>query len=198
MDKGTIIRNGVICVIMLYLAGCAENKYIKTEDRICLSANTKAKVIAAAEQILMDMHFEIEKLDLQAGHIRTYPLTGAQTFEFWRSDNVGGFNSAEADLHSIRRMVELNINQEAGRLCINCKAFTQRLSIAGELTSGSGDKAMSGQISLQKLGSRQKSNMSWIDLGRDGQLETEILKRIDKRLSADQKRLSAKKSAENE
>jgi hypothetical protein len=46
---------------------------------------------------------------------------------------------------------------------------------------------MSGQQSLQKLSSEQKSNMRWIDLGRDGQLETEILKRIEKRLSTAKK-----------
>ncbi len=198
MDKSAIIKKGVFCVMMLYLAGCAENKYIQTEDHICVTATTKADAMTAAEQVLGNMHFEIEKLDSESGYIRTYPLSGAQIFEFWRSDSVGGFNREEGDLHSIRRTVELNVNRQADQLCINCNATTQRLSIPGEQTSGRSNKVMSGQISTQKMSRGQKSNMTWIDLGRDDQLETEILKRIDKLLKADKKRLAGTKSATGE
>jgi hypothetical protein len=185
MNKSAIIQKGFLCVVMLYITGCAENKYIMTIDDICVPTATKAEVMASAEGVLTDMHFEIEKFDTQAGYIRTQPLSGAQSFEFWRSDSVGGFNSAESDLQSIRRTVELNVSRQAGQMCINCNATAQRLSIASEQTSGQSYKAASGQISMQKLGSRQKSNMTWTDLGRDNQLETEILKRIDKRLRMD-------------
>ena len=34
-----------------------------------------------------------------------------------------------------------------------------------------------------KFGRDQKANIAWIDLGRDNQLETEIIKRIEKRLA---------------
>jgi hypothetical protein len=45
------------------------------------------------------------------------------------------------------------------------------------------------QRSVQKfkLGREQKSNLTWTDLGRDNQLETEILKRIEKQLAATRK-----------
>lgn len=185
MNSIAIIQKGFFCVLMLYMWGCAENKYIITIDDICVPTATKADAMTAAEGVLTDMHFAIEKFDTQAGYIRTQPLSGAQTFEFWRSDNVGGFSSAESDLQSIRRTVALNVSEQAGQMCINCNATAQRLSIASEQTSGQSYKAASGQISIQKLGSRQKSNMTWIDLGRDNQLETEILKRIDKRLRVD-------------
>jgi hypothetical protein len=35
-----------------------------------------------------------------------------------------------------------------------------------------------------KIGPAQKTNITWTDLGRDNQLETEIVKRIEKRLIA--------------
>jgi hypothetical protein len=184
MKKSAIIKEAAIFVIMMYLGGCAENKYIKTEERLCVPGVTEAEVMATAERVLAGMQFEIEKLDTEAGYIRTQPLAGAQTFEFWRGDNVGSFNRAEADLHSIRRTVELNVSEQAGQLCVNCNATTQRLSVAGEQTAERSYRAMSGQTSIQKISHEQKGNMTWLDLGRDSQLETEILKRIEKRLCA--------------
>jgi hypothetical protein len=126
--------------------------------------------------------------------MRTYPLAGAQTFEFWRTDNVGSFNRAEADLHSIRRTVELNLSKQSGQLCINCRATTQRLSLpqdqdaAGKGYTNLAESRRSAQ--KLKLGHEQKANITWTDLGRDNQLETEILKRIESRLLADKKQLN--------
>ncbi len=194
---------------MLMLAGCAENKYITTTDRLCVPAVTKtdstssprADAMNTAESVLAEMHFSIEKLDAETGYIRTNPLSGAQMFEFWRTDSVGSFNRTEADLHSIRRTVELNISEQSGQLCINCKATTQRLSLPQEQ-----DAAGKGYTNLAesrrsaqklKLGHEQKSNITWMDLGRDSQLETEILKRIESRLMADKKQLAATKKEQN-
>jgi hypothetical protein len=195
MKKSAITKEAVFCVIMLYAGGCAAYKYMQTEDRFCGSAVSKAEAMTAAEQVLAGMQFEIEKLDTEAGYIRTQPLAGAQTFEFWRGDNVGSFNRAEADLHSIRRTVELTVSEQAGQLCVNCNATTQRLSVAGEQTAERSYRAMSGQTSIQKISHEQKGNMTWLDLGRDSQLETEILKRIESRLTADKKQLAAAKPA---
>ena len=118
-----------IYAVLFWLAGCAENKYIKTEEQVCLPGAAKANAMNTAESVLTGMHFTIEKLDAETGYIRTNPLSGAQSFEFWRTDNVGSFNRAEADLHSIRRTIELNLSEQSGQLCINCKATTQRLSL---------------------------------------------------------------------
>jgi hypothetical protein len=179
------------CWLLLWLAGCAENKYIRTTEQICPPAVTKTDAETIAESVLAEMHFTIEKFDAEMGYIRTNPLSGAQTFEFWRTDSVGSFNRAEADLHSIRKTVELNIGEQSGQLCINCKATTQRLSLpqgqdaAGKDYTNIAESRRSAQ--KLKLGHEQKSNITWTDLGRDNQLETEILKRIEKRLSTAKK-----------
>jgi hypothetical protein len=184
-----ILNKLFACSLLFWLAGCAENKYTKTIEQLCPPAATRADAMTAAEQALAGMHFSIEKLDVDAGYIRTAPLSGAQSFELWRSDSVGSFNQTEADLHSIRRAVEINISEQAGQLCINCKATTQRLSLP-QSTAGQSRSIMSpDQRSVQtfKLGHEQKSNLTWTDLGRDNQLETEILKRIEKQLAATKK-----------
>jgi hypothetical protein len=188
MNK-SILNKLFACSLLFWLAGCAENKYTKTIEQLCPPAATKTGVMTAAEQVLAGMHFGIEKFDVEAGYIRTAPLSGAQSFELWRSDSVGSFNHSEADLHSIRRAVEINISEQAGQLCINCRATTQRLSLP-QSTAGQNRPVMSpDQRSVQKLklGREQKSNLTWTDLGRDNQLETEILKRIEKQLAATKK-----------
>ena len=179
------------CSLLFWLAGCAENKYTKTIEQHCPPTADKTAAMTTAEQVLAGMHFGIEKFDVDAGYIRTAPLSGAQSFELWRSDSVGSFNRSEADLYSIRRAVELTIGEQAGQLCINCKATTQRLSLPqSQSTAGQSRPVMSpDQRSIQKfkLGHEQKSNLTWTDLGRDNQLETEILKRIEKQLAATRK-----------
>jgi hypothetical protein len=183
--KKTVLNRLFAFSLLLLLAGCAENKYIKTMDQICPSAATRADTMAAAEQVLGEMRFAIEKLDSETGYIRTFSLSGAQSFEFWRKDSVGSFNHAEADLHSIRRTVELNISEQAGQLCINCRAITQRLSLPQSQNTTGREMLAETRRSAQKLklSPEQKTNATWIDLGRDNQLETEILNRIEKRLA---------------
>ena len=141
----------------------------------------------AAEDVLCKMHFTIEKADIESGFIRTRPLSGAQFFEFWRSDNAGSFNAVEANLHTIRRIAELNISQQNGRVCIGCNVKTERLSLPErEVISSSRAYEMFSQSGPLRqrlaLNPEQKRGMVWVDLGKDAWLETEILKRIENRL----------------
>jgi hypothetical protein len=185
MNKSTLNKL-VVCSLLFWLTGCAENKYTKTIEQLCSSAANKATAMTTAERVLAGMHFSIEKFDVDAGYIRTAPLSGSQSFEFWRSDSVGSTNQAEADLHSIRRAVEININEQAGQLCINCRANTQRLSMPQNQTETGQHAVMSREqkdIKKLKLSHEQKATLTWTDLGRDNQLETEILKRIEKQLA---------------
>jgi hypothetical protein len=189
MNK-SILNKLLTCSLLFWLAGCAENKYAKTIEQLCPSAANKTAAMTTAEQVLAGMHFHIEKFDVDAGYIRTAPLSGAQSFEFWRSDNVGSFNQTEAGLHSIRRAVEINITEQAGQLCINCTATTQRLSLPQSQTATDQQTILAQQqkdVKKLKLSHEQKTAPTWTDLGRDNQLETEILNRVEKQLAATKK-----------
>jgi hypothetical protein len=189
MNK-SILNKLLTCSLLFWLAGCAQNKYTKTIEQLCPPAANKTAAMTTAEQVLAEMRFSIEKFDVNVGYIRTAPLSGAQSFEFWRADSVGSFNRTEADLQSIRREVEINISEQAGQLCINCRATTQRLSLPQSQTATDQHTAMSYQqrdTKNPKLTREQKTNLTWTDLGRDNQLETEILKRIEKQLAATKK-----------
>ena len=173
----------------LLLTGCAQPQHQEVVEQICLSDIDKAQAMQAAEDVLARMHFTIDKSDAEQGIIRTRPLPAAQSFEFWRSDNIGSFNSTEANLHSIRRTAELGISQQAGQLCMSCNVKVQRLSLPEHEVASSGrayEMFTPSNQSMQVLAlhTEQKKDMAWIDVGRESQLTTEILKRISSILDA--------------
>lgn len=177
----------ITCALML--TGCAQPQHQEVIEQICLSDMDKLQAMQTVEDVLSRMHFTIDKSDAEQGVIRTKPLPAAQSFEFWRSDNVGTFNSTEANLHSIRRTAELGISQQAGQLCISCNIKVQRLSLPEREVTSSGRAyemftPSSQSIQVLTLHPEQKKDMTWIDVGTDIQLTTEILKRISSMLDA--------------
>jgi hypothetical protein len=187
----------------LFVAGCSEPYRNETIEQICPAGLNKQQAMQIAEDVLGEMHFTITKSDANLGIIRTTPLAGAQFFEFWRKDNVGAFNFTEANLHSIRRIVELNINQPSASprgeqdslLCIRCNVNTQRLRLPErEIHSRSRSYDMFSQSSSSrqqlKLNPEQKEGMTWVDLGQDKQLATVILKQIENKITGIQNGVS--------
>jgi len=184
------------CALML--AGCAKQHQYETVEQICVLGIDKAEAMQIAEDVLAKMHFTIDKADVDRGIIITKPLPGAQFFEFWRSDNVGAFNAAEANLQSIRRIAQLNIRQKTedrkqkteernltsdicplpqgmakpmtSVLYIGCNVQVQRLSVPKF-------EIRNSKFEISALG-----GMEWIDLGKDTKLATEILKRIEQQI----------------
>ena len=173
----------VICSLVLFcLAGCAEQ--FDVVEQVCVQDLEKTQAMQAAQRVLGQMHFVIDKADLQRGYIRTRPLPGAQFFEFWRSDNVGSYNWAQANLHSIRRTAQLNLNQQDSQLCINCSVKVERLGLAGrraENSSGVYDRPPVEDSEIRKL-KLNTENKTWIDLGQDPKLATVILKRVERKI----------------
>ena len=172
----------------LVLAGCAQQRQTVTTGPISVPDIGRAETMELAEDVLARMHFTIEKADVPTGLIRTRPLAGAQFFEFWRSDNVGSENSLQANLHTIRRTVELNVKRQDSQLQIDCDVRVQRLSLP-EREVGSSARAYGmhtrSSPTLQKLSfdDGQVKGTAWIDLDDDAELATEILRRVEKRIA---------------
>lgn len=181
----------VIATCTLVLASCARQYSREATEQIYMSDSSatgigKAEIMQLAEDILAQLHFTIDKADVPSGLIRTRPLPGAQFFEFWRRDNVGVDNNLQANLHTIRRTVELDITQQ-GEVCLGCTVRIQRLSLPErEITSSARayDMFSRSSPSLQRLtlNPEQEKAMAWVDLGEDIPLATEILKRIQERI----------------
>lgn len=171
----------------LLFAGCAVEQHVSTVDNICISGSDTAAAMKASETVLSKMQFSIDKTDAALGVIITRPLEGAQFFEFWRSDNTGSFNKTEANVHTIRRTAQVNITQQDGKTCIACSVNTERLSLPEQRISSTGRTYAlfsKSRPSMQRLvlHPEQKAEMTWVKIGRDNSLETEILKRIEKNL----------------
>jgi hypothetical protein len=189
--KRQIIGAGLslFSIFTVFAGGCGTEQAPRQVgvEPMC-SAHTQVEAVtAAAEDVLARMNFAIDKADVKQGYVRTLPLTGAQAFEFWRKDTVGPFNKSEANLQTVRRTAEVNVSGRDGQVCAECVVTVERMSLpqrpAVSTTRASAMFSRSGP-SLQRLelNPEQREGVSWIELGRDSQLETEILKRLQARL----------------
>lgn len=174
----------VVIALFVLLAGCAGPEQFEALDKVCAGGVDKAQAMQTAEAVLVKMHFKIDKADVEQGFIRTHGLTGAQFFEFWRKDNAGKFNRAEANLHNIRRTVQVDIIGQGTDVCLGCVVKTQRLSLSEVVEDDQvniTDRFTPQLLHNQdlRLGARKKA---WVDLGRDTRLETRILELIKEKI----------------
>jgi hypothetical protein len=172
----------------LVFTGCAQQQRNTAELIYVPESSGIAETMELAEKVLADMHFSVEKADVENGLIRTKPLPGAQFFELWRGDNVGTENTLLANMHTIRRTVEIDIARQGGQFRIDCNVTVQRLSLPERETFSSArayEMYSRSSPSLQKLkfDTLQKEGMAWCNLGKDKQLASEILRRIEKQIS---------------
>ena len=199
------ILGWTIAAGVLLSLGCASS-HTGTESAVAVRSEdaTTAEIIQAAHNVLRDMHFEIEKLDAEQGVVKTRPLRAAQFFEFWRSDNIGGYNTAEANLQSLRKTVELRVRAEAGDrrpeaegaynlqptasgLHVECDVHVQRLAlppneIAGVSQAYRIHTQSDRTVQALNVTPEQRAEMAWIDLGEDSDLAAEILRRVEQKL----------------
>ncbi len=181
----------LLAVLMIWgCLGCGDPSRLPPSRTVSLGSCRPLQAMEVAQDVLRDIGFSIEKYDIDQGIIKTRSLSGSQFFEFWRHDNVGGYNTAEANLHSLRRTVLVTIDSGDGDsgLSVRCDAQVQRMSLPQRDIAG-----MSQAPSLFTGGSRyqqrlqinpeQEAGIAWIDLGADPALENEILRQIQFRIS---------------
>ena len=184
-----------LAVALAFLTGCAtsERHAVELEDDALYAPDiTIADAMAAAEDALARMHFVINKADPERGVLRTKPLPGAQFLEFWRSDNVGAAQTLEANLHTLRRSVEVQFRPEPNRVAIDCTVNVQRLSLPENKVASVSQayrlhSRSSYNVQRLELEPWQKEGLSWIDLGDDPLLAQRILKRIARSIQGQEK-----------
>lgn len=177
INRAVLFLFGFFVVIAVF--GCASEVAVEPDVPVCMSLDSRGDTMKLCEDVLAGMHFEIEKYDVEKGFIKTRPLRGAQFFEFWRIDNAGSENAAMSNQHSILRTAELQVDQNGGQFCVECKVSMRRLSIEEtEMTNTSINRGIfSGSRTFQKLHPDTKK-LEWIDMGEDKKLEQRILGRI--------------------
>ena len=185
----TRIVPALMLAAALHLAGCAQQPGQTQVSPLCAPPSHKLQLMQTAELVLADMYFSIDKADPNIGLIQTRALTGAQFFEFWRSDNIGPANALEANIQTITRIARLNLNEQDSTLCLTCSVRTYRLNMPEHEVSSSGRAytmftKSSSSLQRIKLNPEQKAHLAWTDLGEDTLLAAEILRRIEERIAA--------------
>lgn len=169
----------------ILFSGCGSEQQVVSDNPVCLPNTLTDQVMEAAQGVLLKMHFEIEKFDTDARYIRTRPLSGAQFFEFWRQDNASASSAAQANLSSLRRIVELECTPQNTTTCVQCRVRVLRLSIPEAPIEGAGRMAgiyteSSAHYQTLEVDRHKQAQIEWIDAGPDYDLERNILKRIQR------------------
>jgi hypothetical protein len=172
--------------MLLGASGCGKQVAVPPSEPVCMSLASKEDMMKAAEEVLKKKQFVIEKFDIDAGYIVTRPMRGSQFFEIWRGDNVGDVNKGRSSIHSIQRVVEMNFTPGNGQWCIACTADMQRFSMPEKQLRGHSHASrvfVEGGTSLMRLYPNTEEDMAWIDLGRDGELERNLIELIKQNLT---------------
>lgn len=181
-----------ILVCIFCLGGCSQPEQVVSSDPVCLDF-TMNQTMEAAKAALIQMHFNLEKDDPQTHYLRTRPLPGAQFFQFWRKDNADAYSAAQANMHSLRRIVEMEFSEKDNAVCIACRVQVQRLSFPEKPIEGRNASASAfteSQYNRQSVlvDEDQLAKMEWLDAGPDRALEQRILERVKKQLQEGKQR----------
>lgn len=182
----------VLAIFLLAGAGCKisdSSKYSTHHEPVCVKGVQRDIVAKAVEDVLVEMGFDIEKFDTDAGYIRTHPLRAKQPFEFWRGDTTGKRETLAAALHTERRTVEVNLYESGDRLCVDCSVLRERLSVPNRQAGGPEDSfgGVSEHIEMNTEESIETEkltfeNARWESLGEDKKVRAKILTRLSKKL----------------
>jgi len=178
-------KNGILLLTLIIIScllfGCSQDVSVAPSDPVCMPLISKQDLMQTAQQILVNKQFVIEKYDVSAGYIFTRPMRGSQFFEPWRGDNVGSANRGLSNIHSIERVVTMNFTEQSGQVCVECIADARRLSIPEQQLESNSEMESYftiGSSSVMGLKPVAEEDIAWIDLGRDGLLERDILQKM--------------------
>ena len=171
----------------ILFSGCGSEQQAIFDDPISLLNTPTDQAMEIAQAVLLKMYFDIEKYDTDARYIRTRPLSGAQFFEVWRQDNASAVSAVQANLYSLRRIVELNFTPQNTTTYVRCHVQVLRLSIPerpieGASRMGGAYTESSSRYQTLEVDYDKQAQIEWIDVGPDHDLQQKILKRIQKEI----------------
>lgn len=121
------------------------------------------------------------------GRIETFPQVGATLLEPNRLDSVGRYNLVESTFQSVRRRGEVRVVPQQGGWLVDVIVYKEFEDLARPENSNAGaatfrfDNSISSR--LDEGVSRTKLSQFWIPLGRDCEIETQMLLDIQDRIA---------------
>lgn len=120
------------------------------------------------------------------GRIETFPQVGATALEPNHIDSVGRYNLAESTFQSIRRKAEIRVIPQQGGYMVEAIVYKELedLPRPENSTSGAGTYRFDNSLTsrLNEPVSRTRLSSYWIPLGRDCEIEQEMLNEIQRRI----------------
>ncbi len=121
------------------------------------------------------------------GRIETFPQIGATVVEPNRFDSVGRYNLAESTFQSVRRRGEIRVTPQQGGWLVDVVVFKEFEDLARpeNATAGASSFRFDSSIPsrLDEGVSRTKLSKFWIPMGRDCEIETQIVLDIEDRIA---------------
>ena len=169
-----------VFIFMMSVCGCATTR--SPIDRPLVIDNHFEKVWSASYNELVRRGFVIDRLDKRIGVIETFPLVSSQWFEFWRQDVMTNDAMSESSMQTIRRRILMKISSEPdGKITLDCEVYVERLASQPEkFISRTRPRDIFTNVSghIPALG-QTESIEEWIYLGKDPELEVELLRKIE-------------------
>ncbi len=141
----------------------------------------------ASLSVLRFYDFPPDRVDRTRGLVVSRPTTSGQWFEWWRVDSPGAYQLAESSLHTLRRIVTVNVEPAAGSTesegtyNVRVQVDKSRYSTPErQITTTSGALAIySEQVpTVEGLRGPASRGAQWVPLGRDPLLESFLLAKL--------------------
>lgn len=120
------------------------------------------------------------------GSLRTFPEVSGTSFEPWRRDTTRGYQRLQSTFQTIRRTATVRIVPEATGYMIDVNVLKEQEDVDQSqfATAGSAAQRHDGTIVRNENQVRQApSLLGWYAIGRDQELEQQIMQRILGRIS---------------
>lgn len=181
-----LLSAGRLTSLMLALLVCVPactkpEQPVELASGVARDADFEA-VWQAALISLREHSFTPDRQDRRNGVIRTRGETSGVFGEFWRKDSTWGYQLAESSLHTVQRIVTVQVTYlQPNEFQVEVEVNKQRWSLPERQVTGgiSAAAAFSSRLPLATGEFLRPADelraVRWVPLGRDGQLEERLL-----------------------
>lgn len=135
----------------------------------------------AAQDVLREHHFRLDRVDRRAGIIQTYPQTSQHAFEFWRKDVDTAYDFLEASMRTVRRSVEVGLAPAESGDALTVTVRREYYSTPERQFNSSVAALRMFTTDLPRADTGERitaADSYWIDAGRDPDMEAYLLGKI--------------------
>lgn len=141
----------------------------------------------ACQAVLRHHRFKIDRKDLRAGLITTFPQTSQTFLEFWRHDVDTPYDLAESAMRTVRRSVTMQISepQDGSEYSLDVTVHKEyRHATERQINNAAAALRIFSDDLPTAVGRKfdPATDITWTPAGRDGAMERRLVKLVLERL----------------